>query len=58
MTIFLIEGKNKQGVSGSWEIKAKDKDAVRKVINNRGIQAEKINGEDVKRGKAPNSKGD
>lgn len=56
MTIYVIEGKNAQGASGSWEIEAKDKESVEKIIKARGIQADTINGEDVKWSKAPTPK--
>ena len=56
MTIYKIEGKNAQGANGSWEIEAQTKDEVLKVIQARGITAEKIDGETVKTGKAQTPK--
>ncbi|MCK5605386.1 hypothetical protein KAR91_26075 [Candidatus Pacearchaeota archaeon] len=58
MTMYSIEGKNAAGNKGTWDIEASDKDAAEKIIKARGITAEKVNGETVKKGKAQNSKGD
>jgi len=54
MNTYLITGKNKQGKPGTWEIEANDKESLKKIIDSRGLQAERIDGEEVKRGKAPN----
>ena len=51
MAIYLIEGKNKSGETGTWEIEAEDTDALEKIIKTRGMQADKINGDSVKRAK-------
>jgi len=49
MTTYEIVGKNKSGEAGSWEIEAEDKDTLKEILRDRGIQAESIDGEGVKR---------
>lgn len=46
---YLITGKNTAGEEGTWDIEAKDEESLNKIIKDRGLQANKINGEDVKR---------
>lgn len=46
---YLITGKNAAGENGTWEIEAKDEESLNKIIKDRGLQADKINGEDVRR---------
>ena len=46
MTIstYNIEGKNSEGQAGTWDIQAEDKDELLKIIEARGLQADKIDG--------------
>jgi type II secretory pathway component PulF len=46
---YLITGKNAAGEEGTWEIEAKNEKSLNEIIKDRGLQADKINGEDVKR---------
>lgn len=52
MSIYVIEGKNTQGESGTWEIEAKNTTELNKILKSRKIKAVTIDGKKVKRGKA------
>jgi hypothetical protein len=58
MSIYLIEGRNKAGLNGSWTIQADSKSELDKIIKARGMQARTIDGEAVKRSEAPNQEGE
>ena len=49
MNTYEIIGENQNGEAGSWEIKADDEKSLKKILIDRGIKAESINGETVKR---------
>lgn len=51
MPTYEITGTNQAGDHGTWEIEAEDEKALDRIISERGLQAEKINGESVKRAK-------
>ncbi len=44
---YLIEGKNANDESGSWEIEADDEKSLHEILNGRGIRAVEINGETI-----------
>ena len=42
---YLITGKNAAREEGTWEIEAENEKSLNEIIKDRGLQADKINGE-------------
>jgi len=58
MGTYSINGKNKAGEAGLWDIEADSKEDLEKILISRGMKAENINGETVKRVKLSTLKED